>query len=143
MSLTVDHVRYFVGDRARHGVASSWLSHRLEPGTTIKAYVQKAHNFALPAATETPIIMVGPGTGVAPFRAFLHDRKATEAKGGAWLFFGHQRRAADFFYEEEMDDFMSDGTLIEAVARMVARRREEDVCAGQDARRRRGRLVLA
>ena len=111
VSLTVDHVRYLIGERTRRGVASSWLSERLAPGTTIKAYVQRAHNFALPASTETPIIMVGPGTGVAPFRAFLHDRKAADAKGGAWLFFGHQRRAADFFYEEEMEAFMGDGTL--------------------------------
>ncbi len=111
VSLTVDHVRYFVGDRARHGVASAWLAHRLEPGSMIKAYVQRAHNFALPDSPDVPIIMVGPGTGVAPFRAFLHDRKAAEAKGGAWLFFGHQRRAADFFYEEEMEGFMGDGTL--------------------------------
>ena len=111
VSLTVDHVRYFVGDRARHGVASAWLAHRLEPGSLIKAYVQKAHNFALPDSPEVPIIMVGPGTGVAPFRAFLHDRKAAEARGGAWLFFGHQRRAADFFYEDEIEGFMNDGTL--------------------------------
>ncbi len=107
VTLTVDHVRYFVGDRARHGVASSWLAERLAPGSTIKAYVQRAHNFALPADTDVPIIMVGPGTGVAPFRAFLHDRAAADAKGGAWLFYGHQRRAADFFYEEEMDEFLA------------------------------------
>ena len=111
VSLTVDHVRYIVGERIRRGVASSWLAERLSPGTTIKCYVQRAHNFALPVSTETPIIMVGPGTGVAPFRAFLHDRKAASAKGGAWLFFGHQRRAADFFYEDEMEAFMGDGTL--------------------------------
>ena len=111
VSLTVDHVRYIIGERTRRGVASSWLSERLAPGSTIKAYVQRAHNFALPDSTETPIIMVGPGTGVAPFRAFLHDRKAAAAKGGAWLFFGHQRRAADFFYEDEMEGFMGDGTL--------------------------------
>ncbi len=111
VSLTVDHVRYQVGARTRRGVASSWLAERLEPGTKIKAYVQRAHNFALPASTEVPIIMVGPGTGVAPFRAFLHDRRAAKAKGGAWLFFGHQRRAADFFYEDEMEGFLGDGTL--------------------------------
>ncbi len=111
VTLTVDHVRYFVGDRARHGVASSWLAERLAPGSTIKAYVQRAHNFALPASTDVPIIMVGPGTGVAPFRAFLHDRAAADAKGGAWLFYGHQRRAADFFYEEEMDEFLDRGVL--------------------------------
>ena len=111
VTLTVDHVRYVIQARTRRGVASSWLAERLEPGARIKAYVQKAHNFALPSSTDTPIIMVGPGTGVAPFRAFLHDRKAAGAKGGAWLFFGHQRRAADFFYEEEMEHFLKDGTL--------------------------------
>ena len=111
VTLTVDHVRYMVDQRARHGVASTWLSEDLEPGSRIKAYVQKAHNFALPTSTETPIIMVGPGTGVAPFRAFLHDRKAAVAKGGAWLFFGHQRSAADYFYEDEMTSFLEDGTL--------------------------------
>ena len=111
VTLTVDHVRYVVAERTRRGVASSWLAERLEPGTKIKAYVQRAHNFALPQSADTPIIMVGPGTGVAPFRAFLHDRKAAAAQGGAWLFFGHQRRAADFFYEEEMETFLGDGTL--------------------------------
>ena len=110
VTLTVDHVRYVVQQRTRRGVASSWLAERLEPMTKIKAYVQKAHNFALPTSTETPIIMVGPGTGVAPFRAFLHDRKASAAAGGAWLFFGHQRQA-DFFYKEEMEQFLQDGTL--------------------------------
>ncbi len=111
VSLTVDHVRYLIGERTRRGVASSWLSERLPQGSRIKAYVQKAHNFALPQSTDVPIIMVGPGTGVAPFRAFLHDRDKAAAKGGAWLFFGHQRRAADFFYEEEMEDFLGNGTL--------------------------------
>jgi sulfite reductase (NADPH) flavoprotein alpha-component len=111
VSLTVDHVRYLIGERVRRGVASSWLAERLKPGSAIKAYVQKAHNFALPKSTDTPIIMVGPGTGVAPFRAFLHDRAAADAKGGAWLFFGHQRRAADFFYEDEMEHFLGKGVL--------------------------------
>ena len=111
VTLTVDHVRYLINERTRHGVASTWLAESLEPGATIKAYVQKAHNFALPKSTDVPIIMVGPGTGVAPFRAFLHDRKVASAKGGAWLFFGHQRRAADFFYEDEMEEFLQDGTL--------------------------------
>ena len=111
VTLTVDHVRYSVNERVRHGVASTWLAEELPIGSRIKAYVQKAHNFALPKSSEVPIIMVGPGTGVAPFRAFLHDRKAADSKGGAWLFFGHQRRAADYFYEEEMESFLHDGTL--------------------------------
>ena len=111
VSLTVDHVRYLVDERTRRGVASSFLAERLAPGSIMRGYVQRAHNFALPENPETPIIMVGPGTGVAPFRAFLHDRAAADAKGGAWLFFGHQRRAADFFYEEEMEDFIGRGVL--------------------------------
>jgi sulfite reductase (NADPH) flavoprotein alpha-component len=101
LSLTVDHVRYQVDGRTRLGVASTFLSHAIAPGTPLKVYIQRAHNFALPADPATPIIMVGPGTGVAPFRAFLHDRMVTQALGDAWLFFGHQRRACDFFYEDE------------------------------------------
>lgn len=111
VTLTVDHVRYTVNERTRHGVASTWLAEALDTGASIKAYVQKAHEFALPASPNTPIIMVGPGTGVAPFRAFLQERRAANAVGGAWLFFGHQRRDADFFYEEEMEAFLDDGTL--------------------------------
>ncbi|MHB8885846.1 MAG: sulfite reductase subunit alpha [Methylovirgula sp.] len=111
LSLTVDHVRYFVGERLRHGVASSFLAERLQEGAKLKAYVQRAHNFALPARGDTPIIMIGPGTGVAPFRAFLQERQAQGATGGAWLFFGHQHRATDFFYEEEMEALQKQGVL--------------------------------
>jgi sulfite reductase (NADPH) flavoprotein alpha-component len=111
VSVTVDHVRYFVGERLRQGIASSFLAERAVEGTRIKAYVQRAHDFALPAKGDTPILMIGPGTGVAPFRAFLQERHAQGATGGAWLFFGHQRRATDFFYEEEMEAFLKEGTL--------------------------------
>src|SRR6185369_10730834 len=91
VSLTVDTVHYQVGKRHRLGVASTFLGQRVPPGAPLKVYVQKAHAFGLPADPATPIIMVGPGTGVAPFRAFLHERMATKAKGRNWLFFGHQR----------------------------------------------------
>ena len=101
LALTVDHVRYEVDGRTRLGVASTFLSRALAPGMPLKVYVQRAHNFALPADHNTPIIMVGPGTGVAPFRAFLHERMVTQAPGDTWLFFGHQRQACDFFYEDE------------------------------------------
>ena len=111
VSLTVDHVRYLIGERIRRGVASSWLSEQLLPHASLRAYVQRAHNFALPADDATPIIMVGPGTGVAPFRAFLHERAARKASGDAWLFFGHQHRAADFFYEDELETLAADGVL--------------------------------
>jgi sulfite reductase (NADPH) flavoprotein alpha-component len=103
LSLTVDHVRYEIeGERrTRLGVASTFLSRALACGTPLKVYVQRAHNFALPADPATPIIMVGPGTGVAPFRAFLQERFVAQAPGDAWLFFGHQRSACDFFYADE------------------------------------------
>jgi len=102
LALTVDTVRYKIGSRARLGVASTFLADRIETGDTLKVYVQKAHAFALPADPAVPIIMIGPGTGVAPFRAFLHERMATKAPGRNWLFFGHQRSNYDFFYEDEL-----------------------------------------
>jgi sulfite reductase (NADPH) flavoprotein alpha-component len=101
MALTVDSVRYAINGRSRLGVASTFLADRIAPGDAIKAYVQKAPHFNLPADPATPIIMIGPGTGVAPFRAFLHERMAIGATGRNWLFFGHQRRDTDFFYEDE------------------------------------------
>ena len=115
LHLTVDAVRYKIGERGRMGVASTFLADRLAPGSNVKVYVQKAHGFALPADPMTPIIMVGPGTGVAPFRSFLWQRKAERAQGTAvgksWLFFGHQREATDFFYRDEMEAFAKAGTL--------------------------------
>jgi sulfite reductase (NADPH) flavoprotein alpha-component len=111
VSLTVDTVRYDAFGRERLGVASTFLSQRAEPDGELLVYVQKAHNFALPPDTARPIIMVGPGTGVAPFRAFLHERMATGATGPAWLFFGHQREAEDFFYRDEWEMLRAKGTL--------------------------------
>ena len=112
LALTVDHVRYEVDGRTRLGVASTFLSRALAPGTLLKVYIQRAHNFALPADHNTPIIMVGPGTGVAPFRAFLQERFVTQAPGDAWLFFGHQRSACDFFYEDEFAGLLAQQALI-------------------------------
>jgi sulfite reductase (NADPH) flavoprotein alpha-component len=101
VSLTVDAVRYDIEARTRLGVCSTFLGGRIAPGDKIKVYVQKAQHFALPDDPERPIIMIGPGTGVAPFRAFLHERQASNAPGPNWLFFGHQRKDCDFFYEDE------------------------------------------
>jgi sulfite reductase (NADPH) flavoprotein alpha-component len=109
--LTVDAVRYAAGGRQRLGVASTCLADRLEPGAGVKVYIQKAHGFALPEDGATPIIMVGPGTGIAPFRSFLLHRKASGSKGRAWLFFGHQHEAEDFFYRDELHALLVDGTL--------------------------------
>src|SRR4051794_27979383 len=90
VSLTVDAVRYEIRKRARVGVASTFLAARVNPGDRIKVYVQKSPHFGLPADPAVPVIMIGPGTGVAPFRAFLHERMAINATGENWLFYGHQ-----------------------------------------------------
>jgi sulfite reductase (NADPH) flavoprotein alpha-component len=110
--LTVGVVR-FVNSRGRQcrGVASTFLGERVRPGQKVRAFVQPSHGFAPPADGNTPIIMVGPGTGVAPFRAFLHERRAAGAKGKNWLFFGDQRRASDFLYEDELTTMHRDGLL--------------------------------
>ena len=111
LSLTVDCVRYIVGKRKRLGLASTFLAERINPGDQVKVYVQKAHAFALPSDPKTPIIMIGPGTGIAPFRAFLLDRRATGAPGKNWLFFGHQRSDCDFFYSDELNAMKTSGLL--------------------------------
>ena len=111
LSLTVDCVRYVINKRRRLGLASTFLSERINPGDELLVYVQKAHGFALPEDPATPIIMVGPGTGIAPFRAFLHDRRATGAPGKNWLFFGHQRSDCDFFYADELNAMKTSGLL--------------------------------
>ena len=111
LTLTIDAVRYVVGKRKRLGVASTFLGERARPGDRLRVYVQKAHNFALPLDPNTPVIMCGPGTGIAPFRAFLHERKAIAAPGPNWLFFGHQREATDFFYKDELQAMQASGHL--------------------------------
>jgi len=111
VTLTVDALRYAVDGRMRHGVCSTFLAARINPGDTVRVYVQKAQGFALPQDPGKPVIMIGPGTGIAPFRAFLHERQAVKAPGRNWLFFGHQRSACDFFYEEELTAMRAAGHL--------------------------------
>lgn len=111
LHLTVDAVRYEVDGRGRLGVASTFLADRIATGDTVSVYVQKAHGFSLPADPATAIIMVGPGTGIAPFRSFLWQRHAQKAPGRAWLFFGHQHEASDFFYRDELTTLIRDGAL--------------------------------
>jgi sulfite reductase (NADPH) flavoprotein alpha-component len=111
VSLTVDAVRYMLGERLRLGLASTFLAERVRLGDTLKVYVQRAHGFSLPAGPHVPIIMIGPGTGIAPFRAFLQERLAINAPGRNWLFFGHQRRNTDFFYEQELIALKAAGVL--------------------------------
>jgi sulfite reductase (NADPH) flavoprotein alpha-component len=111
VSLTVDAVRYEIDRRIRLGVCSTFLGGRVAPGDKVRVYVQKAQHFALPDDPKKPIIMIGPGTGIAPFRAFLQERQATKAPGRNWLFFGHRRSDYDFFYEEELVAMRSAGLL--------------------------------
>jgi sulfite reductase (NADPH) flavoprotein alpha-component len=111
LSLTVDCVRYVVGKRKRLGLASTFLAERINPGDKLKVYVQRASGFALPQDPKTPIVMIGPGTGIAPFRAFLLERRATGAPGKNWLFFGHQRSDCDFFYKDELNAMKTSGLL--------------------------------
>ncbi len=87
------------------------LADRVSAEGTLRVFVQKSHGFSLPKDPMTPVIMVGPGTGIAPFRAFLQERDATGAKGANWLFFGDQRSAHDYLYRDELADFAARGVL--------------------------------
>jgi sulfite reductase (NADPH) flavoprotein alpha-component len=109
--LTIAAVRYESHGRKRNGVASTFFADRTSPETPVPVFVHTAKHFRLPEDPATPVIMVGPGTGVAPFRAFLQERKATGASGKNWLFFGEQRRATDFLYEEELTAMQQEGVL--------------------------------
>ena len=109
--LTVGVVRYTQGGRLRKGVASNFLTETLRTRQKAGVFVHVSPGFRLPADGNAPIIMVGPGTGIAPFRAFLEDRAATGSKGKNWLFFGDQRRAFDFLYQDEMEAYQKNGIL--------------------------------
>jgi sulfite reductase (NADPH) flavoprotein alpha-component len=109
--LTVGAVRYESHGRARKGVASTYLADRIGEAGCVRVFVQPSHGFKLPPDGSVPIIMVGPGTGIAPFRAFLEERQAVGAKGRNWLFFGDQKRATDFLYEEQLSGWLKDGHL--------------------------------
>jgi sulfite reductase (NADPH) flavoprotein alpha-component len=111
--LTVATVRYQSHGRARNGVASTYLAERVRVhDTVIPTFINPGKAFRLPPPEETtPIIMCGPGTGIAPFRSFLQERQATNAKGKAWLFFGEISAQTDFFYEDEWAKYQRDGVL--------------------------------
>lgn len=109
--LCVSAVRYEKDGLAHKGVASTFLADRLALGETTGVYSHTAKHFRVPAQGDTPIIMIGPGTGIAPFRAFLEERQVTGAKGQNWLFFGDQKRQHDFLYEEQIVAWLKDGHL--------------------------------
>ncbi|WEG12918.1 assimilatory sulfite reductase (NADPH) flavoprotein subunit [Pullulanibacillus sp. KACC 23026] len=109
--LTIGTVRYTAHGRDRAGVCSAQIAERTEPGEYINVYVHKNPNFKLPENPDTPIIMVGPGTGVAPFRSFLEEREELEAEGKTWLFFGDQHFRTDFLYQVDWQRWLSEGVL--------------------------------
>ncbi len=107
---TIVTVEYEAHGRKRGGVCSTWLAHRAGEGP-VPVFLHVAKGFRLPDDPATPIIMVGPGTGIAPFRAFLQERAAIGATGKNWLFFGEQHEATDFLYREELEGFQRSGLL--------------------------------
>jgi sulfite reductase (NADPH) flavoprotein alpha-component len=109
--LTVAAVRWDARGRTRTGVASTFMAERWEGDTTAGVFGQSQKHFRLPEDTNTPVIMVGPGTGVAPFRAYLEEREAIGAKGRNWLFFGEQRSEQDFFYKDQFEGWVKRGIL--------------------------------
>jgi len=108
---TIAVVRYRSHDRERGGVCSTLLSDRTSTGDRRPIYIHANKRFRLPATPETPIVMIGPGTGVAPFRAFLHQRRALGATGKNWLFFGERSASSDFLYREEFESMLADAHL--------------------------------
>lgn len=109
--LTIGAVRYNTHGRDRNGVCSILCAERLEPGDTLPIYIQSNQNFKLPENPDTPIIMVGPGTGVAPFRSFMQEREEIGADGKSWMFFGNQHFVTDFLYQTEWQKWLKDGVL--------------------------------
>ena len=108
--LTVSTVRYRCNERARSGVSSGFLADRAQQGL-VPIFTQRSAHFRVPVDPQAPMIMVGPGTGVAPFRAFLQERQASGASGKNWLLFGEQRQSSDFYYRDELLAWQQDGHL--------------------------------
>lgn len=109
--LTISTVRFQAHGRNRKGVCSSQIAERIQPGDMLPIYVDQNPNFKLPSNPDTPIIMIGPGTGVAPFRAFLQEREAEGVTGKIWLFFGDQHFSSDFLYQVEWQKWLKNGVL--------------------------------
>jgi sulfite reductase (NADPH) flavoprotein alpha-component len=108
---TIAVVRYQAHNRERGGVCSTLLADRTTLGDRRPIYIQPNKKFRLPADPDTPMVMIGPGTGIAPFRGFLHERRTLGARGRNWLFFGERSAATDFFYRDELESMVRDGHL--------------------------------
>ena len=109
--LTVGLVSYEQDGKLRLGGASGYLTQRMEEGAKVKVFIEHNDNFSLPENDETPVIMIGPGTGVAPFRAFMQEREARDASGDNWMFFGDQTFTEDFLYQVEWQGYLKSGLL--------------------------------
>ena len=109
--VTVGVVRYDIEGRARAGGASSFLADRVEEDGEVRIFIEHNDNFRLPANPQTPVIMIGPGTGIAPFRAFMQQRAAEGAEGKNWLFFGNPHFTEDFLYQVEWQSYVKEGVL--------------------------------
>ncbi|QQD75649.1 sulfite reductase subunit alpha [Curtobacterium sp. YC1] len=109
--LTIASVRYGDPHRMHAGVASTFLADRVDPDGAVDVYLQPNTAFGVPADDSAPMIMIGPGTGIAPFRGFLHERAASGATGPNWLFFGDQHRDTDFVYQDELTELQEQGVL--------------------------------
>jgi sulfite reductase (NADPH) flavoprotein alpha-component len=124
--LTVAVVEYDAHGYRHQGGASGFLAKRLEEGGEVRVFVEKNDNFRLPENPDTPVIMIGPGTGIAPFRAFMQQREADEAQGKNWLFFGNPNYTQDFLYQVEWQRFVKDG-VVDKVSLAFSRDQEEKV----------------
>lgn len=111
VDLVVGVVKYVLDGQQRHGTASTFLANRMLGYEPVPVFVQPCHHFALPKDPGVPVIMVGPGTGIAPFRAFLHERRAEKAAGENWLVFGEQHEASDFLLRDELKQMQEEGVL--------------------------------
>ena len=109
--LTIGAVRYTAHGREREGVCSVLCAERVQEGDTLPVFIQQNKHFNLPESHEKDIIMVGPGTGIAPFRSFIQERAVNKANGRSWLFFGDQHSTSDFLYKEEFEKYQQDGAL--------------------------------
>ncbi|WP_277678040.1 assimilatory sulfite reductase (NADPH) flavoprotein subunit [Gracilibacillus dipsosauri] len=109
--LTIATVRYHTHGRDRHGVCSGEIAERIQPGDQLNVYVHRNPNFKFPFDDSTPVIMIGPGTGVAPFRGYIEEREELELKGKTWLFFGDQHFRSDFLYQVDWQNWLKNGYL--------------------------------
>ena len=130
--LTVASVRWQNEDREHKELCSTYLADRLNSGEKAGIFISKNKSFSIPPDDDVPMIMVGPGTGIAPFRAFLEEREFRQANGDNWLFFGDQTRSSDFIYEEQLKDFQNSG-LLNRLDLAFSRDQKKNLCATQDA----------